>query len=160
MEVTSHGVVGPQCRKSKGASTPSIGPICDSMLISLPALLVALRSIFRSRLELQLENLALRQQIGVLQRSGARATLGSGARNRASCVRASGRWAASPLRTTSSLNNPVFIRDFKLTIRRICAGSCARSPARSANSFAHYLNHRPRHDFQSDSRRPAIRNFR
>src|SRR5271165_186398 len=41
-----------------------------SMLISLAALLVALRSIFRSRLELQLENLALRQQIGVLQRSG------------------------------------------------------------------------------------------
>jgi len=40
------------------------------MLISLAALLVALRSIFRSRLELQLENLALRQQIGVLQRSG------------------------------------------------------------------------------------------
>jgi putative transposase len=39
------------------------------MLISLAALLVALRSIFRSRLELQLENLALRHQIGVLQRS-------------------------------------------------------------------------------------------
>ena len=40
------------------------------MLISLAALLVALRSIFHSRLELQFENLALRQQIGVLQRSG------------------------------------------------------------------------------------------
>jgi transposase InsO family protein len=39
------------------------------MLIFLAALLVALRSIFRSRLELQLENLALRNQIGVLQRS-------------------------------------------------------------------------------------------
>jgi putative transposase len=40
-----------------------------AMLIFLAALLVALRSIFRSHLELQLENLALRHQIGVLQRS-------------------------------------------------------------------------------------------
>jgi len=40
-----------------------------AMLIFLAALLVALRSIFRSRVELQLENLALRHQIGVLQRS-------------------------------------------------------------------------------------------
>jgi putative transposase len=39
------------------------------MPTSLAALLVALRSIIRSRLELQLENLALRHQIGVLQRS-------------------------------------------------------------------------------------------
>ncbi len=39
------------------------------MLISLTALLVALSSIFRSRAALELENLALRHQIGVLQRS-------------------------------------------------------------------------------------------
>jgi hypothetical protein len=39
------------------------------MLISLTALPVTMRSIFRSRPELQLENLALRHQIGVLQRS-------------------------------------------------------------------------------------------
>ena len=51
------------------------------MLIFLAALLVALRSIFRSRLELQLENLALRHQIGVLQRSvRKRPTLSSGDR--------------------------------------------------------------------------------
>ena len=40
-----------------------------SMPISLAALLAALSSIIRSRAELQLENLALRHQIGVLQRS-------------------------------------------------------------------------------------------
>src|ERR1035438_9651749 len=39
------------------------------MLMSLAALLVALHSIIRSRLDLQLENLALRHQIGVLHRS-------------------------------------------------------------------------------------------
>ena len=39
------------------------------MLISLTVLLVALSSIFRSRASLELENLALRHQIGVLQRS-------------------------------------------------------------------------------------------
>ena len=39
------------------------------MPISLAALLVALRPIIRSRLDLQLENVALRHQIGVLQRS-------------------------------------------------------------------------------------------
>jgi len=39
------------------------------MLISLAALLVTLRSTIRARLDLQLENLALRHQIGVLQRS-------------------------------------------------------------------------------------------
>jgi RHS repeat-associated protein len=39
------------------------------MLISLKALLVTLSSIFRSRAALELENLALRHQIGVLQRS-------------------------------------------------------------------------------------------
>jgi putative transposase len=39
------------------------------MLISLAALLVALHSIIHSRLDLQLENLALRHQIGVLHRS-------------------------------------------------------------------------------------------
>jgi putative transposase len=39
------------------------------MLISLTALLVALGSIFRSRAHLELENLALRHQIGVLHRS-------------------------------------------------------------------------------------------
>src|ERR1022692_3691242 len=39
------------------------------MPISLAALLVALRSIIRSRLDLQLENVALRHQIGVLHRS-------------------------------------------------------------------------------------------
>jgi len=39
------------------------------MLISLTILLVALGSIFRSRADLELENLALRHQIGVLQRS-------------------------------------------------------------------------------------------
>src|ERR1039457_3336047 len=39
------------------------------MLISLAALLVPLHSIIRSRLDLQLENLALRHQIGVLHRS-------------------------------------------------------------------------------------------
>src|SRR5215467_7949465 len=39
------------------------------MPTSLAALLVTLRSIIRSRVDLQLENLALRHQIGVLQRS-------------------------------------------------------------------------------------------
>jgi len=39
------------------------------MPVSLAALVAALRSIVRSRLDLQLENVALRQQIGVLQRS-------------------------------------------------------------------------------------------
>ena len=39
------------------------------MPTSLPALLVLLRSLIRSRVDLQLENLALRHQIGVLQRS-------------------------------------------------------------------------------------------
>src|SRR5271169_630745 len=39
------------------------------MLISLATLLAALRAIFRSRAALELENLALRHQIGVLQRS-------------------------------------------------------------------------------------------
>ena len=40
------------------------------MLMSLTTLLATLSSIFRSRAALQLENLALRHQIGVLQRSG------------------------------------------------------------------------------------------
>ena len=39
------------------------------MLISLKTLLATLASIFRSRAALQLENLALRHQIGILQRS-------------------------------------------------------------------------------------------
>src|SRR5437879_5534434 len=39
------------------------------MLISLTALLATLSSLFRARAALQLENLALRHQIGVLQRS-------------------------------------------------------------------------------------------
>jgi putative transposase len=39
------------------------------MLISVTTLLVALSSIFRSRATLELENLALRHQIGVLQRT-------------------------------------------------------------------------------------------
>jgi putative transposase len=39
------------------------------MLISFTTLLATLRSIFRSRDALELENLALRHQIGVLQRS-------------------------------------------------------------------------------------------
>jgi hypothetical protein len=39
------------------------------MLISLKTLLATLSSIFRSRAALQLQNLALRNQIGVLQRS-------------------------------------------------------------------------------------------
>ena len=39
------------------------------MPTSLPALLVLLRSLIRSRVDLQLENLALCHQIGVLQRS-------------------------------------------------------------------------------------------
>ena len=39
------------------------------MLIFLATLLAALRAIFRSRAALELENLALRHQIGVLQRS-------------------------------------------------------------------------------------------
>jgi putative transposase len=42
------------------------------MPISLTTLLAALWSIFRSRAALQLENLALRHQIGVLQRSAAK----------------------------------------------------------------------------------------
>jgi hypothetical protein len=42
------------------------------MLISLTTLLATLSWIFRSRAALQLENLALRQQIGVLQRSAAK----------------------------------------------------------------------------------------
>jgi hypothetical protein len=39
------------------------------MLISLTTVLATLSSIFRSRAALELENLALRHQIGVLQRS-------------------------------------------------------------------------------------------
>jgi hypothetical protein len=39
------------------------------MLISITLLFTTLFSIFRSRVALQLENLALRHQIGVLQRS-------------------------------------------------------------------------------------------
>lgn len=39
------------------------------MLIFLKTALASLSSIFRSRADLQLENLALRQQIGILQRS-------------------------------------------------------------------------------------------
>jgi len=39
------------------------------MLISLASVLATLRLIFRSRAALELENLALRHQIGVLQRS-------------------------------------------------------------------------------------------
>jgi hypothetical protein len=39
------------------------------MLIFLTTLLAALRAILRSRAALELENLALRHQIGVLQRS-------------------------------------------------------------------------------------------
>ena len=39
------------------------------MLISFTTLLATLRAIFRSRATLELENLALRHQIGVLQRS-------------------------------------------------------------------------------------------
>jgi hypothetical protein len=39
------------------------------MRTSLLALLIILRSLIRSRIDLQLENLALRHQIGVLQRS-------------------------------------------------------------------------------------------
>jgi putative transposase len=39
------------------------------MLISFKTLLATLSSIFRSRAALQLENLALRHQIGILQRS-------------------------------------------------------------------------------------------
>ena len=39
------------------------------MLISLTSVLATLRLIFRSRAALELENLALRHQIGVLQRS-------------------------------------------------------------------------------------------
>ena len=42
------------------------------MLISLTTLSATLTSVFRSRSALQLENLALRQQIGVLQRSARR----------------------------------------------------------------------------------------
>ena len=51
------------------------------MLISLTTLLAALRSIFRSRAALELENLALRHQICVLQRSATkRPTLTAGDR--------------------------------------------------------------------------------
>jgi len=39
------------------------------MLISFTTLLVTLSSIFRSRAAVEFENLALRHQIGVLQRS-------------------------------------------------------------------------------------------
>ena len=42
------------------------------MLISLTTLLATLSSIFRARAALELENLALRHQIGVLQRSAAK----------------------------------------------------------------------------------------
>jgi hypothetical protein len=46
------------------------GPVLiHSMPTSLVALLVLLRSLIRSRVDLQLENLALRHQLGVLQRS-------------------------------------------------------------------------------------------
>ena len=58
-----------------------------SMLISLAALLLTLRSIVRSRLDLQLENLALRYQIGVLGRAARkRPKLTSGDRFLWSCL--------------------------------------------------------------------------
>jgi len=44
-------------------------PFIRSIPTSLLALLIILRSLIRSRIDLQLENLALRHQIGVLQRS-------------------------------------------------------------------------------------------
>ena len=47
------------------------------MPTSLLVLFVTLRSILRSRVDLQLENLALRHQIGVLQRSVKRSKLTS-----------------------------------------------------------------------------------
>src|SRR5215831_7412135 len=58
------------------------------MPISLKTLLTSLSSIFHPRAALQLENLALRHQIGVLQRSFT-----------------AGRWVASPLRTTGCLKS-------------------------------------------------------
>src|ERR1035438_4242323 len=61
------------------------------MLISLTTFLVALSSIFRSRAALELENLALRHQIGVLQRSARkRPTLTTMDRFCGSCCPASG----------------------------------------------------------------------
>jgi hypothetical protein len=51
------------------------------MVIPLVALFVSLRSLVRTRLDLQLENLALRQQVSVLRRSaGKRPKLTSGHR--------------------------------------------------------------------------------
>src|SRR5271169_6910771 len=74
------------------------------MLISVTTLLANLGSIFRSRATLELENLALRHQIGVLQRSARkRPKLTGGDRLRGSVCPASGatgarRWPSSSLR--------------------------------------------------------------
>jgi hypothetical protein len=163
------------------------------MLISLAALLVALRSIFRSRLELQLENLALRQQIGVLQRSGRkRLKLRSG--DRRFWVYLSRIWR--DWRSTLVIVQPETVvawhrKGFRLFWTwRVRHGQPGRPGQQLRNAFPYdesprYLlrdrdpifgqenvedlesdgGHgeeidRPRHDFQSDSRRPAIRNFR
>jgi putative transposase len=48
---------------------PLIRKLLDSLIGSLPILLAAVSSLLKSRTALQLENLALRHQIGVLQRS-------------------------------------------------------------------------------------------
>ncbi len=58
-----------KCLSGRAIYTFIISP---PMLISLTTLLATLRSIFRSRAALELKNLALRHQIGVLQRSSAR----------------------------------------------------------------------------------------
>lgn len=44
-------------------------PITSASMLILSTLLAALRLVFRSRAAVELENLALRHQIGVLQRS-------------------------------------------------------------------------------------------
>jgi hypothetical protein len=56
-----------EMHERKGIILPS--QFSPPMLISLTTLFTTLSSIFRSRAALQLENLALRHQIGVLQRS-------------------------------------------------------------------------------------------
>src|SRR6266566_4723776 len=67
------------------------------MLISLTTFLATLSSIFRSRAALQLENLALRHQIGVLRRSARkRPKLTSGDLSLANCYFARDRFRRGP----------------------------------------------------------------
>src|SRR5208282_3109120 len=119
------------------------------MLISLTSVLAALGSIFRSRATLELENLALRHQIGVLRRSaGKRLKLTSGDRLLWICLSRLWRdwrsalaivkpetvvaWHRAGVRLFWSWKvrrgqpgRPVISREVRDLIRKICRENCA-----------------------------------